>query len=294
MQYLDNIEKIMGDSYPWWHFKGTFWKNETRKFLESQGYQTVGIASGWGLTTMTDTDVYKQPYPIFLDEFGEFFIQNTNLSLFGFLGDHGVSFPSYDTHRQIVQYELEQLKEISELASPKFTFVHIISPHPPFVFDAEGGSINPDYPFTIADNRYLITPPSKYQKDYLNQMTFINTQIIEVIDTILEKSVTQPIIIIQGDHGPGIFVDYESAFPPCFYERYSILNAYYLPGVNPEAVPQDITPVNTFRMIFNQYFSADLEILPNRQHFSYPETVHQFEDVTDRIDDACVFPDENK
>jgi hypothetical protein len=294
MQYLDNMEKIMGDSYPWWHFKGTFWKNETREFLESQGYQTVAIASGWGLTTMTDTDVYKQPYPIFLDEFGEFFIQNTNLSLFGFLGDHGVSFPSYDTHRQIVQYEFEQLKEIPGLASPKFTFVHIISPHPPFVFDAEGDPINPDYPFTIADNRYLITPPSKYQRDYLNQMTFINTQIIEVVDTILEKSVAQPIIIIQGDHGPGIFVDYQSASPPCFYERYSILNAYYLPGIDTKTVPQDITPVNTFRMIFNQYFSADLEILPNRQYFSLPETVHQFEDVTDRIDDACVFPDGNK
>ncbi len=294
MQYLDNAEKIMGDSYLWWPFKGTFSNNETRKFLESQGYQTVGIASGWGFTTIKDTDVYKQPYPIFLDEFDKVFIQNTNLSLFGFLENYGVSFPSYNTHRQIVQYEFDQLKEIPKLDSPKFTFVHIISPHPPFVFDAEGNPINPTYPFTIADNRYLITPPSKYEKDYLNQLSFVNTQVLEVVKAILEKSATPPIIIIQGDHGPGIFIDSQSLTPPCFYERYSNLNAYYLPGVDPKTIPEDITPVNTFRMIFNYYFSANLEMLPNRQYFSLPETVHKFEDVTDRMDDACVFPDENK
>lgn len=294
MQYLDNISEIMGNSYLWWPLMGTFANNETRKFLEGQGYQTVGIASGWGFTTMTDTDVYKQPFPIFLNEFDEFFIQNTNLSLFGFLGDFGVSFPNYDTHRRIVLYAFEQLKEIPELGSPKFTFVHIISPHPPFVFDAGGNPINPGYPFTIADNRYLITPPSKYQRNYLDQLSFINTQVIEVVDAILQKSSVPPIIIIQGDHGPGVFLDGKSLSPPCFYERYSILNAYYLPGVDPMSIPQDPTPVNTFRIILNHYFSANLELLPNHQYFSPPDPVHQFEDVTDHINNACVFPNTDR
>jgi hypothetical protein len=293
MQYLDDMSKTMGNSSLWWPLKDTFANNETRKFLESQGYKTVTVASGWGLTTITDVDEYRQPYPIFLNEFEEFFIGHTNLSLFSFLEDLGVSFPSYDTHRQIVLYGFEQLKNIAELDSPKFTFVHIVSPHPPFIFDAEGNPIYPDYLFTLADNRFLITPPSKYQKGYLDQLSFVNNQVLEVVDTILEKSITPPIIIIQGDHGPGIFIDSQSSAPPCFYERFSILNAYYLPGIDPGTIPQDITPVNTFRMIFNFYFSADLEFLPNHQYFSPPETIYQFEAVTDRIDDSCKFPNNN-
>jgi hypothetical protein len=60
--------------------------------------------------------------------------------------------------------------------------------------------------------------------------------------------------------------------------------------MDPSDVPQDITPVNTFRMILNHYFSADLELLSNHQYFSSPEAIHQFEDVTDRTDDSCIFP----
>lgn len=292
MQYLDGVEQVMHDSILWWPIEGTFWHNETRRFLESQGYQTVVVASGWSFTTIKDADVYRQPYPIFLNEFEEFFFQNTNLSLFGFAQDFGVSIPSYDTHRRIVSYGFEQLKEIPQLDSPKITLVHIVSPHPPFVYDAEGNPINPDYPFTIADNRYLITPPSKYQQGYLDQLTYVNGQVIQAVDAILKNSSTPPIIILQGDHGPGIFLDAQTATPPCFYERYTILNAYHLPGVDPASIPQDATPVNTFRIIFNNYFSAELELLPDRQYFSLPETVHQFVDVTDRIDDACIFPEE--
>jgi hypothetical protein len=290
MQYLGAISETMGTSSLWWPLRETFADNETRKFLESQGYKTLVIASGWDFTTITDADTYKQPFPIFLSDFEEFFIDNTNLSLFQFLGKTVVSFPSYDTHRRIILYEFEQLKNIPELESPKFTFVHIIAPHPPFVFDAQGNPINPDYPFTIADNRYLITPPAKYQQGYLDQLSFVNTQVLETVDAILEKSVNPPIIILQGDHGPGSLIDSQSAAPPCFYERYSILNAYYLPGIPPDSVPPDITPVNTFRMIFNEYFSPDLELLPNRQYFSQQESIHQFEDVTERTDDSCTFP----
>lgn len=290
MQYLDAISKSMGTSSLWWPLTETIAHNETRRFLESQGYKTVVIASGWDFTTIANVDTYQQPYPIFLNDFEEFFISTTNLSLFPFAGKVGISFPGYDTHRRILTYELEQLKNIPELESPKFTFVHIIAPHPPFVFDAQGNPIDPDYPYSIVDNRYLITPPRKYEKGYLNQLSFINTQMLDVVDAILEKSAELPIIIIQGDHGPGNYVDAQSGTPPCFYERFAILNAYYLPGIDPGSVPADITPVNTFRLIINQYFAADLELLPNHQYFSLPEAIHQFEDVTDRSDDACTFP----
>jgi hypothetical protein len=294
MQYLDSVSESMGDSYLWWPLHGTMANNETRKFLESQGYQTVGLTTNWDFTTITDADIYKRAYPITLNKFEEVFIDKTNLSVLKELGNFGVAMPTYETHRGIVLHEFQQLREIPAFDTPKFAFVHIISPHPPFIFDSQGNSITPDYPFTFSDDRDFISPPSKYRKGYLEQLEFINAKTLEAVDEILKKSATPPIIIIQGDHGPGIFNDFHTLDNSCPYERYSILNAYYLPGVGHDAIPEDITPVNTFRMVFNLYFSANLEMLPNRQYFSPSSSLFQFEEVTDRVDDICIIPESDR
>jgi hypothetical protein len=73
MQYLGAISETMGTSSLWWPLRETFADNETRKFLESQGYKTLVIASGWDFTTITDADTYKQPFPIFLSDFEDFY-----------------------------------------------------------------------------------------------------------------------------------------------------------------------------------------------------------------------------
>jgi hypothetical protein len=96
-----------------------------------------------------------------------------------------------------------------------------------------------------------------------------------------------PIIIVQGDHGPGTMTNHNSLKKSCLYERYSILNAYYLPGVEKPSIPMDLSPVNSFRFIFNAYFNGDLELLPNRQYFSTSDHFYQFTDVTGQIQETC-------
>jgi hypothetical protein len=71
------------------------------------------------------------------------------------------------------------------------------------------------------------------------------------------------------------------------YERYSILNAYFLPGVSSDSIPLDISPVNSLRFIFNSYFNTDLELLPNRQYFSTAAHFYEFEDVTGQTQAIC-------
>jgi hypothetical protein len=50
-------------------------------------------------------------------------------------------------------------------------------------------------------------------------------------------------------------------------EATAILNAYYLPGVDNDVLYDEISPVNTFRLILNEYFDAGLELLPDRTFF---------------------------
>jgi hypothetical protein len=49
--------------------------------------------------------------------------------------------------------------------------------------------------------------------------------------------------------------------------RMSILNAYFLPGAR-TSVPATITPVNTFRIILNEYFGQNLELLKDVSLYS--------------------------
>jgi hypothetical protein len=45
-----------------------------------------------------------------------------------------------------------------------------------------------------------------------------------------------------------------------------ILNAYYLPDVGSDSIYLTLTPVNTFRLILNQYFGGNLELLPDASY----------------------------
>ena len=51
-------------------------------------------------------------------------------------------------------------------------------------------------------------------------------------------------------------------------KRSGILNAYYLPGGNVRSLSPNISPVNSFRLVFNSYFGTDLEMLPDRTYVS--------------------------
>jgi hypothetical protein len=63
-----------------------------------------------------------------------------------------------------------------------------------------------------------------------------------------------------------------------------ILNAYYLPGTGQAGLYPSITPVNSFRVVFNAYFGTDLPILPDRSYiFTNQLHLYDFRDITDLL-----------
>ena len=112
---------------------------------------------------------------------------------------------------------------------------------------------------------------------YLDQLTCINQKVKELVRGLLdtESLSPKPIIILQADHGPGsLTADIQDKGPAThasqegIKERMSILHALHLPGVTASDLPADLTPVNTFRFVFNHYFGTKFELLPNRVFFS--------------------------
>jgi hypothetical protein len=113
---------------------------------------------------------------------------------------------------------------------------------------------------------------------------------LEVIDTILDVEPGQPdpVIILAADEGPwppGFRADQEDfqwleASDADIAWKFGILNAYRMPGVDLEAegFSDRTSPVNAFRILFNAYFGAHLELLPDVTYLS-PDYDHMYDFV---------------
>ena len=99
------------------------------------------------------------------------------------------------------------------------------------------------------------------------------------IDTILAND-KNSIIILQADHGPRLLANWEKPDDTYWKECYSILNAYHLPGNGADKLYNSITPVNTFRIIFNTYFGTSHKLLEDRSYFLRKKRLI---DVTDKV-----------
>ena len=106
---------------------------------------------------------------------------------------------------------------------------------------------------------------------YLEQVLFLNKKITELVQELQTRSSHPPIIIVQGDHGPKFdgAIDTDHA--------YVILNAAFLPGLDEHPFYESITPVNTFRVLFNEYYGGQYPLLEDLASLPDPiETVNPF------------------
>lgn len=284
MDYIHSLLPGLEDRPNWWLAKPLITRSKARIILEQQGYQFVTVISNWGITNITDSDVYLDPSRILLNDFESFVLNSTPLSAALPLFKNVAILPTFDAHREMILYNFETLSKIPELPGPKFIFAHIIAPHPPFVLDAQGNPVEPDYPFSFNDANDFPHEKLSYQKQYIAQLQFVNKKVEALVDTLLNNSATPPIIILQADHGPGLMTDLNSWQDTCLQERFAVFSAYYLPGVEPGNVPGDLTPVNLFRVIFNEYMNAELPLLENMHYYSR-DTFYAFwaEDVTEYV-----------
>lgn len=253
-----------------------------RKFLEDLGYKTITFSTNFDFTDVKDAEIYyavKHPLTPF----------ELNL-LMGSMAIFWVDFAQPAYHRAEIHQHFADLRESARVEGPKFVFAHLLMPHVPFVFDAEG---NPVAPAGNVDGDSYTGGVEHYLQGYAGQVQYTNRLITEAIDSILAESSTPPIIILQGDHGPGAYLMWHSVDESCLRERFPILNAYYLPGEKGTEVdiPADITPVNSFRMVFNTYFDTRLPYEPNRYYAGTIDALYEFTDVTGQVDWCPVLRD---
>jgi hypothetical protein len=277
MQYVEAFVEQESASKDFIGLEQAISNSTVRHTLEELGYEVFVIPNGINTTSWDNTHNATSPWLRWIDT--NFFVSYVNTTLAVVLTQNFL----YDMQRTRINNSFVGLETIPQDGTPKFVFAHIIAPHPPFVFNAQGEPIEAIIPYNLTDAIGLSMKSEEYIRGYEAQLRYVNTRMEHTITTILERSEKPPIIIVQGDHGPGAHFDWETLENNlCLIERSSILNAYYLPGAEEELYPQ-ITPVNSFRLVFNTVFGLDYDLLPDKVYFAPDSNILQTTEITDSL-----------
>jgi FtsH-binding integral membrane protein len=277
MKYINDLADQLGENfgynYPMWQL---IKDNGVQSLLKSKGYKFINLADQWdGTRWNANADVnynlYVQP------EFPMLLFRKT--LAYPFLQKLGIVEGDREMHMKNTLYLFDKLAEIPKMQGPIFAFAHLRLPHDPYVFNSDGS-----YKSLQEEQQ------NSYRDNYVEQLEFANSKLESFVDTLLTDSRVPPIIIIQADEGPFPFSEPwlgEKATKAGLEIKMGILNAYYLPGVAKEALYPSITPVNSFRLIFNLYFDAGFKLLDDKNYAydeGYPyKFVYRFIDVTDKL-----------
>jgi hypothetical protein len=235
-----------------------------RESLEAAGYKTVAFATGFVATELTDADYFLGPQQTVgkLNEFEYLLMETTFARLIQDVGRLGRQNSGSELFRERTLFALDRLDELSYVKGPKFVFVHLVIPHPPYVFGPTGGPIESSVVGTTRSEQEGLR--------YRDQAIYISNRMLEIVPKIIASSTRPPIIVIQGDHGPTI--------PSSPQQRMRNLNVYYLPEAN-APIYSTITPVNSFRIIFNTYFGQNLPLLEDVGYYSNYDDPFRFKPV---------------
>jgi hypothetical protein len=231
-----------------------------RHQLERLGYKTVAFETSYEWSNISDADIFLAEERSSLswqqlNSFERMWVNSTALILVKDLDikshtsvESGSAHPWAD-HIQEQLFLLNTLPEIANIPDPTFTFAHILIPHVPYVFGANGEILtDPGY---FGGDKAAPINEEYLQKGYTGEVAFIDSKMQTILAEILKRSKTPPIIVVMGDHGlrDG--------------NRPKNLFAVYLPDGGSDLLYSSISPVNIFRVIFDKYFGTSYGLLPD-------------------------------
>lgn len=232
--------------------------NKVMSFLKARGYTTVALTNlnasifFAGMPSINADIIYEQPKKrvitknIIIDDFSSLVLGNTMLS--PLVEQYKLKDSDFDEHRNFIFFTLETAPAL-DAPSPRFVYIHMLLPHWPFIFDQDGNPL--DY-----DDR------ANWDK-YLGQYIYSMQLAQQLIDGILISADPNnpPVIIFQSDHGARN-IDYNNNVLQNYPEEYKtwIVNALLLPGCEDAPFAQDMDPINTFPLVFNCYFDANIPL----------------------------------
>ena len=252
--------------------------------FKALGYRSFNIGSWFSATRsspLADVNLHT-PAP---DEFTASLIEASAVP--AILRAVGAGTLSVRTrHWENNQYGLAAVAGVMDEPGPKFVFTHILLPHPPYVHASDGHFLT-DEEMQGRDGETL----------FRDQLTYTNTRIREIIGGLLDlPEDRRPIIILQADEGPETpeyrktrrtTWDWEKASTEDLEIKFGILNAWYVPGDRQVGLYPELTSINTFPLMFRDYFGLDYSLREDRVFgLTNYARLYDLVEVTDRLPPA--------
>lgn len=246
--------------------------NSVMQFLKERGYSVVFFRSTYMYTNENrNADLEFNDRFIETDNnfqktlmLNSYFLRVTN-KMSSIIFGYQIFYPKSPSKNDYTNNTIKNITTIPELPGKKFVFAHIEIPqliNSTLDYNNDNKDKNTEQKIQFATD-----------ENYISNLKKFNPIILQMTDEIIKKSRTPPIIIIQSDHGvkyrPGIdnpefvqqwtYLDSDDYIPNNF-------NAYYLPEGGDSVIYPSITPVNSFRLIFNYYFNTNYERLEDKTY----------------------------
>lgn len=234
-----NLDYVVNDNTSISEREQLRWNNTLFQMLSAKGYEIVSTgynSSFYGLPNVLDTTnaVTKEATTIGGETVTDLLLQKTFL------------YPALMKRTDVPEAASDILEALQYLKDDKnfpdegqFTIAHILLPHQPFYFKADGKV------------RKVISSNWIDDKYYLEQYIFATSQLLEIAKSITEND-PGSIVLLLSDHGArGIKASTSDAR--------TFLNAIYYQGEQLDI--EGLSGVNTLRVVFGKLFDVDLELV---------------------------------
>ncbi|HLE59838.1 MAG TPA: hypothetical protein VJA85_09350, partial [Candidatus Limnocylindria bacterium] len=225
--------------------------------LRRLGYEVVTVPSPFESAVLTGADRILSPPQ--LSSFELSLLQHSLLGRVAFSVAPGIVF---DQHRGRLESTLALLTDevARPSAVPRFVFAHLLAPHAPVVYNADGSAADPVSCFP-ACSIYGFASAADWG-GFPGQLEHVNQMVLDAVDAIIAGD-PDAIVIVMSDHGSHrTGTDAANAFRNFFAAR--------VPG-NPTLFEDDVTPLTVLARLagiefrsgdpYRGWASADLQPL---------------------------------
>jgi hypothetical protein len=213
-----------------------------RQMLEARGYKTIAFEDGYDWSELMDASTYIHT-PTFgrMTDFESYYLRQTLIGKIPVIQE-ALQAVWGNNYRLRLLNTLTELPNVASLPGPKLVFVHLIMPHPPFIIHADGSPaddhslLNPNYTGIVNSASAPEYTLDNYAIGYVDQVSYIDRVMPGILHNVLSNSNSDPIVIVQGDHG----ARYSQG-----EDRFSILCAVH----TPTGIIVPLEPENTFEFL---------------------------------------------
>lgn len=273
-----HIDSLVGDDPPDVvdapFLQGILNRGVTLRWLADAGYETTAIASG-----VVSDDLFAVDHRLDLGEVNTF---DASLLRAGFLrllapGEQAEWLFEQQRARLLATFEAVKAFAATDAGGPRFLFAHVMAPHDPIVFRADGSSAPP--PGCLPTSCRLWDGVGKSDAEALaGQTAYVDHLMLDAARTILGSSDRPPVIVVLSDHGIRGNDDLD--------EQLRNLFLAFTPQ-RPGLFPTDVTPINLVPRLLNAYagttyphaseesYRADLDLVLSRGYLPltpWPQT----------------------